>query len=1148
MGLSAYIAPDQPGFTGILKQRFSDFIVHEINLAGEVCVLRDAPGFFSDPQPTQQAPTVAPDDDGKSANMEAQEPVVASEADLVRAGFAKLVDTLGAEATAAHSSDSYADADAHGSVQLHRAFREHLGRFVETSTVGEVFKKAKTPTPPPAAADAATATTSTTTSQESAPAAAAAPEPAATAAAPQADSNIPDASRMTVAVVPFRENTDNASALSMLSRTLSSSVNLIACAGTKDKRAITTQWCTMFRRTPADLTFFNQQQRGSRPGRLVVVGNVTDADKPYELGHLSGNRFSIVLRNISIPPDVAEAGATVEDVVTAACTTIRNKGFINYFGLQAVLDMLPFFLATERSLMLTLARVNTSAYLPALRALPRHMQLLYLHAAQSYCFNHAVSHRIKTYGPDAPVVGDLVRAKYDDADTLDAAQEGEDGTAAVEDADALADAGELVGDDEGVDAVAEPPTKRIRTDGDSSSAPADGGGGSSRSRPPVHVVTEEDLKEGRYTIFDVVLPVPGVSIMYPKHECGKDYYETVLQTKGLTLCHLLNKECRDYSCGGTYRSLIELPKDVTWDLQSYTDNTQQLMLSDLDEIRAAQAAVAPQQEGQKLRDVPAAAAESSSKAEGAAVPADNGEFSTSTAAEVCAAAAPMQEDQEQQDVPCSDGAPANAIDADGANAGKPTAQVMKALYVSFSLPSSTYATVLLRELTKQCMSTSNQIQLNALPAPGAASTAIAEPDAGAPRAMPVCTGTVVVVALQGSVRSRLAQPERPGKPAPVLMRSRVSAIGCACALRWSWTPVTLMKLMTVCAVSSAPDTSPSTAAAAAADEHDADVDEVLERNDARGVGNISVADINSEDCSGGPTPTELLLPSKQRRPRLLKLLNLRAPGAHQRPGVEQAVHWVGRQQLPLCVDAAAANAVVAVRQLMIEEQTFLLDTNRKSFATSCFEKLIVVLVIAAAAVVLFVLFRGSAIDRERAHSGKGNNVISAKCADNEVCRWRSTPLMPDQWQLGLGGLAPRQRILPMAAECASTMLPLPQTPLLLRKTHMTATSAAAIAAEVASRDDELVDALDAHMGLPFAQVNELHNAAGRAVLHLQASTAMMAIMMATRAVIQLEYVNSSLGHFFHLLNGQQKLEVNQFEHVSTGSNSTIAVYGDPLDV
>eukprot|EP00611_Tribonema_gayanum_P026284 TRINITY_DN6214_c0_g1_i1.p1 TRINITY_DN6214_c0_g1~~TRINITY_DN6214_c0_g1_i1.p1 ORF type:complete len:147 (+),score=12.11 TRINITY_DN6214_c0_g1_i1:166-606(+) len=69
----------------------------------------------------------------------------------------------------------------------------------------------------------------------------------------------------------------------------------------------------------------------------------------------------------------------------------------------------------------------------------------------------------------------------------------------------------------------------------------------------------------------------------------------------------------------------------------------------------------------------------------------------------------------------------------------------------------------------------------------------------------------------------------------------------------------------------------------------------------------------------------------------------------------------------------------------IEEQTFLLDTNRKSFATSCFEKLIVVLVIAAAAVVLFVLFRGSAIDREKAHSGKGNNVISAKCADNEVC-------------------------------------------------------------------------------------------------------------------------------------------------------------------
>jgi hypothetical protein len=56
VGMTAYISPEQLGFTGVLKQRYSDFIVHEIDMAGNLCVLKDAPGFVDLPAVSAEAP------------------------------------------------------------------------------------------------------------------------------------------------------------------------------------------------------------------------------------------------------------------------------------------------------------------------------------------------------------------------------------------------------------------------------------------------------------------------------------------------------------------------------------------------------------------------------------------------------------------------------------------------------------------------------------------------------------------------------------------------------------------------------------------------------------------------------------------------------------------------------------------------------------------------------------------------------------------------------------------------------------------------------------------------------------------------------------------------------------------------------------
>ena len=73
------------------------------------------------------------------------------------------------------------------------------------------------------------------------------------------------------------------------------------------------------------------------------------------------------------------------------------------------------------------------------------------------------------------------------------------------------------------------------------------------SRLKVSALTEEDLKSGRYTIHDIVLPLPGYDVVYPDNEF-KDYYKTALAADGLDINNMRNK-VRDYALSGAYRSV-----------------------------------------------------------------------------------------------------------------------------------------------------------------------------------------------------------------------------------------------------------------------------------------------------------------------------------------------------------------------------------------------------------------------------------------------------------------------------------------------------------------------------------------------------------------------------------------------------------------
>jgi tRNA pseudouridine13 synthase len=164
----------------------------------------------------------------------------------------------------------------------------------------------------------------------------------------------------------------------------------------------------------------------------------------------------------------------------------------------------------------------------------------------------------------------------------------------------------------------------------------------------VQFVTAEDVAAQRYAIGDVVLPIPGYESIYPSNAIGA-YYDELLAADGLSRSSY--DACHvTYREKGVYRRLIQAPKEFEWKAISYDDPDAELAETELSRFR--------EMKGNK--SAPAAV---------------DGEESASEVSSSAAVA-------------------------------------FWALQVKFSLPPGTYATMLLRELTKSSTESQFQAQLS----------------------------------------------------------------------------------------------------------------------------------------------------------------------------------------------------------------------------------------------------------------------------------------------------------------------------------------------------------------------------------------------------------------------------------------------------
>ncbi|RTG87688.1 tRNA pseudouridine13 synthase [Schistosoma bovis] len=207
--------------------------------------------------------------------------------------------------------------------------------------------------------------------------------------------------------VLYKEGKDTLSAIQVLSRFLHVGPSIFSFAGTKDRRAITTQFVTAKGINSKTLSLLNARLHGLR------LGNFSYVSSPLFLGDLDGNQFVVVLRSVCAPRSVVET----------AVGTWKNTGFVNYYGLQrfghspksksfeigkkvkekflqsgdakGCADDCP--LGIEKTLLLGIAKYGKT--LNAIQMLPRNLRQLYVHSYQSFLWNHVASLRMTHQNP-----------------------------------------------------------------------------------------------------------------------------------------------------------------------------------------------------------------------------------------------------------------------------------------------------------------------------------------------------------------------------------------------------------------------------------------------------------------------------------------------------------------------------------------------------------------------------------------------------------------------------------------------------------------------------------------------------------------------------------------------------------------------------
>lgn len=393
----------------------------------------------------------------------------------------------------------------------------------------------------------------------------------------------------------YKENKETMEVASILAKYLKAQVKSIKYAGTKDRRGVTVQKISIEKFTVERVSTLNRALKGCKLGCFEYK------DTPMKLGDLKGNEFIITIKDVeSVDPNIS-----IEDALVPILNSLKDIGFINYFGMQRfgtftvstheigkeilkgnwkvagemilseqkivipgsvearkiwaetknpvlALKKMPRKCNAEYSILSRLERsqkdsngeFDNNSYFNAIMGIPRNLRIMYAHAYQSFIWNLVASKRIQLYGLKV-VAGDLVlcnNKKIMDEYNRELVTEFVDN------------------DDSVVQDLKETYGLKARA------------------------ITQAEVDANKFDIYDVVLPTPGYDVIYPEEEKLRNVYVEFMAKDGLDPFNMTRK-VREFSLAGSYRQVVSKIDHLEYYFRKYNTVSDQLVRTDLDILK-----------------------------------------------------------------------------------------------------------------------------------------------------------------------------------------------------------------------------------------------------------------------------------------------------------------------------------------------------------------------------------------------------------------------------------------------------------------------------------------------------------------------------------------------------------------------------------
>jgi tRNA pseudouridine13 synthase len=590
VGITSYISNQIGGFSGTLKQRYTDFLVNEIGLDGKVVHFEDD-GIMDMKERRRQRREKERETETKEEQNEAQKEQP-KPFELDEEKKQKLAEIFG-EDEVTKFSELIKTPGTFESVkvieekairgQVHQLVREAFGGRIETKTTPKnTFNFSLNPTRPK--------NSNRNRNRDQG-------EPLDTRDENGVENWGVGPYKPFLHFNLYKENKDTMEAASLMARYLKIQPKFVRFAGTKDRRGVTVQKICLSRFKVERVNSLNKALRGMK------LGGFSYEESSLGLGDLLGNEFIITLRDVK-----SLTGTPIEQVMSESLESLGENGFINYYGMQrfgtfsisthtigkeillnnwakaaklilsvqdlvlpesvesrkiweisrdaaAALDKMPKKCIAEWSLLKHLStckkqddgEFTDNDYFNALMKIPRNLRIMYGHAYQSYVWNCVASRRMELLGLEV-VAGDLV---IDDTEQSKV----EKNKDSVDEDDFEED---------------------VRTD----------------KFQRARAVTQEEVEQKKFSIYDIVLPTPGFDINYPSNEDLFNTYKTIMKEDGMDPSEMYRK-VREFSFAGSYRNLIAKPKNLEYHIRHYNEPTQQLVYTDLDLLKMKKAGESP---------------------------------------------------------------------------------------------------------------------------------------------------------------------------------------------------------------------------------------------------------------------------------------------------------------------------------------------------------------------------------------------------------------------------------------------------------------------------------------------------------------------------------------------------------------------------